>query len=371
VPVVVVERRSPGAAGASGELILGAARQALGRCEPWVTFGDTLVGFLADEPVPARAALARARDPLAGLARVRLLHCVPDDGLPRRVPAAVEHPDRGRLRFLVEPAADIDRWPLRCELLDDPYFAASLGEAGLVVRTTGFVDDPLGALPEGLTIGELRLFGYRLDGGRRVVPIGLFVAPRWPAATLHHVVVWVADDPAEGIAAARTPIGSRVPVQLARLPVPGLESERLFATSAGSPARSLPSGAAVVVSGRLVGAIDAGGWGFGVVAPFGAPGRRWPLTFLPDEEASPPLDLVAVARSREDGVAELEVESGTIRAGRGQLFTAAAGPRVPAGIWVGPARVDADGRMVVEHVSSALLAGPAELCDVSAAGVSR
>lgn len=333
VPIAVVERRGSSPHG-EGELVLDVARADLVDLEPYVTVGDELVGFLAERAVDGED------DPLRGLARVELLHHRERGRLPRRVPCVIR---TASLAFLVEPAADVDRWPLRAVLLDDPYRAAALDGLDAEVHSSGLVDDPLGPLPAGLRIGHLRVFGYR-GGDDRVLPIALHVEPLRRAGAIATVTLWrrsagSAPTPALAIEA--------IAVRLLRLPVPAAGRERYLATSA-SLLTPLRRGAAVVDGERCLGTCEEAGLGYAIVAPFGQPGRRWSLCFVPDAGGAP-IDFVARVRGREGARVNLAPVDATLPVGQGELHLVGISRDMPAALWLGRAEASADGDLVLEH----------------------
>lgn len=333
-----------GRAGPS-ELRLAVSRASLPEgVAPFVTVGDALVGFLtADE---------RPEDQQLG-ARVRLLHAAERGELPRRVPAWIAADD-GPLPVVVEPASTIDAHPLRCVLPADPYRAATIGAGEPAVLTSGLPDDPLGPLPRGLRVGRLRVEGYR-DGAGDVVPIGLFVEPALPPESLHAVVVWVPGGAGSAQAPDVRPLSDGVlfAARSSRLPVASSVRVRWFVTTDVLADAWLGAGAALVHGERLVGVLATAGLGYGIVAPFGQPGRSWPITLLPDD-GGPPIDLTARAVAREGTAVTLEVDGALSRAGAGQAFTGASIPDVPAGLYLGPYVAAAGGGdavvLRIEHV---------------------
>jgi hypothetical protein len=341
--VPVRERRGEAGAGPT-ELLLDLPRAALGTgVAAFVTVGEVLVGFL--EPLP----VLDADDPCRGAARVSLLQRRVRGGLPRRVPAFIDAED-GPLAVVVEPAASIDAWPLRCVLPADPYRAASLRSSDLPVRTSGLGDDPLGPLPPGLSIGALQVYGYAGADGR-VLPIGLFVAPAIPAEAIHAVTVWTGE---RGAAAVVTPRpldgGLLFAARGSRLPVATSVRARWFVTTRELGGAWLRPGAALVHGERLVGVLDTAGLGYGVVAPFGQPGRSWAITLVP-EGGGPPVDVAARALRR-TGRVELELAA-PLDGGfeRGQAFSGAGGRDLPTGLWIGPAALAEPRLLLVEPVA--------------------
>lgn len=327
VPVAVRERRV-GRGEIASELVLAVERRALGAAAPFVTIGDTLVGFLDERAVPG------PDDAFAGAARVALLHHRERGRSPRRVPARIDD-EGGPLGVVVEPATAIDRWPLRCVLPEDPYRAASLPAVDQPVRTTGLADDPLGPLPPDLAIGWLRVYGYEEPSGE-VVPIGLFVEPMLSPDAIHSVVVWTARPVSARELADDRPAAELVPVLSTRLPVASAVRERWFVSTREFGSAWLRSGAALLAGARLVGVLDAAGLGYGMAAPFGQPGRDWPLTLLPDDGGAP-IDLVARAVSRRGELVSLALAAPVAELVRGHAFTGTGGRDLPPGLWIGAA----------------------------------
>jgi hypothetical protein len=333
-----------GRAGAS-ELRLAVSRASLpDGVAPFVTVGDVLIGFLAPPDV-------FDEEPDAG-ARVRLLHASERGRLPRRVPAWIAAED-GPLPVVVEPASTIDAQALRCVLPADPYRAATIGAGEPEVLTSGLADDPLGPLPRGLRIGTLRVEGYR-DAAGDVVPIGLFVEPARPPDSIHAVVVWVPGGAAAAPAPLRRPLdlGVLFAARSSRLPVASSVRTRWFVTTEVLAHAWLREGAALVHGERLVGVLATAGLGYGVVAPFGQPGRSWPLTLLPAGGGSP-VDLTARGLCREGTRVVLTIDGLPPEIGSGLAFTGASIHDVPAGLFLGAYAVvdSADGPVVeIDHV---------------------
>lgn len=327
--LAVLDRRS-NRNGFLDELILDVRRDALPHAMGHVTFGDSLVGFLSPRAV-------EADDPLAGLARVELLGYRSRYRMPRRVPAQIVMGDEAPLAMLVEPSGSIDRWPLRCALLDDPYRAAQLAAGGQSAYTSGLREDPLGVLPAGLGLGTLRVFGYRNEGGR-VLPIDLLIEPSHDPRTLDAVCVWFATAPDAPAAGTRA---RRVPVRLRRLPVPVPNARRFLATVATERA-ALVAGAPVLDGDRLLGVCTEVGERFAVVTEFGSLGESWHLRWWAradseqQEGASVAIRAHAIARDRDRVVFELE--SPLELSSQAEVFTCARSPSLPAGLWLGTAR---------------------------------
>jgi len=332
-----------GRAGPS-ELRLAVSRASLpGGVASFVTVGDALVGFLTADENPEDERLG---------ARVRLLHAAERGQLPRRVPAWIAADD-GPLPVVVEPASTIDAHPLRCVLPADPYRAATIGAGEPTVLTSGLPDDPLGPLPRGLRIGSLRVEGYR-DAAGDVVPIGLFVEPALPPDSLHAVVVWVPSGTASELLPVVRPLsqGALFAARSSRLPVASSVRVRWFVTTDVLADAWLRAGAALVHGERLVGVLATAGLGYGIVAPFGQPGRSWPITLLPDDGRAP-IDLAAPAVARDGTTVTLAVDGPAARFGAGHAFTGASIPDVPAGLYLGPYSVEGDGELAslrIEHV---------------------
>jgi hypothetical protein len=324
--LAVLDRRSS-RNGFLDELILDVRRADLLHAKGYVTFGDSLVGFLSPRAV-------EGDDPLAGLARVELLGHRSRHRMPRRVPAHIAMGDDAPLAMLVEPSGSIDRWPLRCALLDDPYRAAQLAAGGQPAFTSGLREDPLGVLPAGLGLGTLRVFGYRNEGGR-VLPIDLLIEPSHDPRTLDAVCVWFATAPDAPAAGTRA---HSVPVRLRRLPVPVPNARRFLATTA-TATFALVAGAPVLDGGRLLGVCAEVGERFAVVTEFGSRGESWHLRWLvrSDDDAGerPSTAILArvIARDRERVLFQLE--SPAELSGEGDLFTCVRSPALPAGLWLG------------------------------------
>jgi hypothetical protein len=371
----------------------------------FVTVDDRLVGFLE----PGGRAGASTSSTGADAVRVRLLHADrpvarEDDGLwpgrvePVRRVGAVAVPDplasvggqpgAGEpLRFLVEPAASIDPWPLRCTLLDDPYRAARglVGDPP-VVRTASFGLDPLGFVPSGLRLGRLRAWGYPLHGevergaerrlaegddGAEFLPIGLFVEPAVRAAELVRVLLWreraggAGTAPEAGALVGPSPFagGSLESVRVLRIAVPQPLGERWLAWSTAfelaGGGKTPAIGAAVVDGLRLVGTVARSGPGYAVIAPFGEPGERWPLSLM-SENGDDAEVLVAAVVGRTGRTVRARPVHGESRgmrltAGgprRGHAFTGVGGRHLPAGLWLGRFVIDGDGVVVIERADT-------------------
>ena len=339
----VIERRA-GTRDEASELILDLRPEQLVGVAGFATLGDALIGFVDER--------ASAEPEHLGHARVLLLHHVERGRLPRRVPARVELPD-DPLPIVVEPGSAVDAWPLRCVLPADPYRAAALEGVEAEVRTSGLADDPLGALPRGLRIGKLRVYGYRLPDGR-VVPIGLFVEPAFAAETIHALVLWRPRGTAPPARGRPLDDGRRVAVRALRLPVPGAIGERLFVTTTVLGGEPLREHAALTAGERLIGVLGSAGLGYGAVARLGERGRQWPITLLPDDRG-PLRDLVATAVGRQGGAAVFDVGAAELGDfGSGDAFSGPLGVDLPGGLWIGRARRLDERRVAIDDLDSSM-----------------
>ncbi|MEM7205889.1 MAG: hypothetical protein AAF628_36885, partial [Planctomycetota bacterium] len=358
VPCRVVARAGTGGAGRVAVLTLDRRCADVVGHVGFATYGYAIVGFAdprAAGPEPVEVALLHAREAER----------------PRRFAAEVDVEGR-RLRFVIEPSANLDQWPLRCTTIDDPYAASQLRYSGAAVRTAALADDPLGALPPGLRVGSLRVWGY--PGERRHTPIGLFVEPDFSPEAISMVVLWRPAAAAPPPVALRDPLaGGRLePARVLAVPAPPPVGVRwLVHPAPGVPARA---GAALVAEGRLHGTLTSGGRGWGLATPFGRSHRRWSLTLLPDDPSEPPRDLVARSVAV-DGVAAAAVAGGTTGAAApqplarvllevidgpgvllpGALFSGGNGVDCPPGLWVG--RVEPRGRGLAVVVPATPAAG--------------
>jgi hypothetical protein len=321
-PIVcfVTERRRAVMAELPSVVVLDRRASELSGCEPFVTHGDALVGFLD----PAAPAGARQT--------VRLLHDRVSGVRPGRVVAAIEagvQDDSGHeaLRFLVEPASFADAWPLRCDLVEDPYRMAREARARALVRTAagsvpGFAAT---AVPAGLVVGTLRLWGYPGEGGRPLA-VGYYVEPAVDARALASVAVWRRSAlPAAAAPARDLP---RVGARAAALPgAPG----RWYLCTAG-PARA---GAAVVAGERFLGLVERAGATDALAVAFGVERRLWSLILVPHDAGAAPIEIAARSGMRSGSRVELALVGAPRPLPRGALFTGAHGASCPAGLWIG------------------------------------
>lgn len=339
----VVSRGERGAAGLPESLWLDHFAEDLAGCAGYVTYGDQLIGFLADPedaPVGVR-----------NLARVDLLHARPHER-PRRVAAAADV-EGGPLRFVVEPAGRIDRWPLRCRVLEDPYRAAQLRHSGYPVRTAELPGDPLGTVPAQLLLGHMMVWGYADEDS---APIDLFVVPELDARALPAVVVWRPRAAALPLPQSATAV-RQIPVERVAVPPLPPASDRWLLTADRS--RNLPSGAALVRGGRLCGVVEQGGPGFGTAIPLGQSRHAWSLVLLPDRPTASPVFVLAHGVGQDGDVARLVVEVGADRLEPGVLFTGPNGPHFPQGWLIGDAQPE--GAMLRVTIPSDV-AGPLSVC---------
>lgn len=329
----VVERVGRGASGLPSTLYLDRSAEELADSEGFVTFGNDLLGFLAPfEPGPD----AQSPQP----ARVDLLHGKDARGWARPVAAVVDAP-AGPMRFVVEPASRIDRWPLRCRLFEEPYRASRLRHSGEPVRTTTLDGDPLGDVPPGLNLGSLQVWGYPGDAGG--AQIGLFVRPDLDPRLISVVAVWRQRRELSESRLSRAPVAAEHGVSRLRLPAATPVDERWVLTvDAG---RRLPTGGALVRGDMMFGAVEQSGPGFALASPFGGSRRLWSLLLLPDApELAPVPLLVRSAGIPSRGSVRVLVEGGRVADIPGVLFTGANGPHCPLGLMIGRAeRIDVDG----------------------------
>lgn len=307
------------------ELVLDRSYAELADCEPFVTKGETLVGYLL-QPGRGIASADRPEDP----ARVALL------SHPSAAPlcAALSDAGGGELRMVLRPAAVVDPAPLRVDLWDDPYRAARLGRSGNEVRTLALAGDDA-PLPDGLLVGSSVVWGYPQQGGGEALTLGVFVQPPFDPRALSSVVVWQRN-PGEGrkLAASAKPLPPGATGLVYDLPG-AAQGRHLLVVDGGAAA------GAVVHEGRFVGLAHGLAFGCGLVTSFAASRHRWSLLLLPDEPMHPPEELDAEVIGAEANVATLRLRSarpaarGALPAG--QLFTGSNGRDCPAGLWVGHA----------------------------------
>ena len=329
----VVDRVGRGAAGLPSTLYLDRDPAELAGCLEFVTFGDDLVGFIAPPPADDSGA--------PRFARVNMLHGVDEQGWSRPVPGVAEV-QGGEVRFVVEPASHIDQWPLRCRLFEEPYRASRLRNSGAPVRTAALEDDPLGAVPAGLGLGSLQVWGYPGDVGG--AQIGLFVRPELDPRSLSVVVAW---RPRRDVAAGglkTSPVAASHDVSRLRLPGASQATQRwLLGVERG---RRLPPGAAVSAGHMVFGVVEQSGPGFAMASTFGRSRRLWSLLFLPDSRELDPVPLLARSVGGADGGSvRVRIEGDAAVSASGILFTGANGPHCPLGMMVGRSeRATLDGR---------------------------
>jgi len=330
VPLVcrVLERRGGGGGRLPTRLVLDRTVAELAGSLGLVTRGSALVGFL-EEPDPERAGAST-------LAVVRCVHA-PHASAPRRLLAAAAFEDGEPLRFVVEPGSRIDPWPLRIGLLEDPYRASRVQAGGVAVRTLACTVGSV-AVPEGLDLGVLRVWGYAGDASD-VLPVGFFVEPAFDARAVVTVVVW---RPAAAAREAGAP-GDDIDYRLAHgaLLPPGLRAFLLTGREA------TPEGAAVVGrDGQLFGLVEAAGPGDAVAASFATPGRTWSLLLVPDDPDRAPVECTAQVLGARGAQVDVRLAS-PVPPFSGEVLTGAQGLHCPAGLRVGRiASLDASGRVL-------------------------
>lgn len=322
-----------------GRLVLDRTWSEVEACAEWVTVGDHLVGFLAPRGAPDADV------------EVQLLGAwQPGADVPvRRVPANIETVEGSGewLHFLVEPAASIDPWSMRCTLLDDPYRAARLQRDGQMVLTADYPDDPLGPLPAGLRLGILRVWGYEREGAVPV-PIGFFVEALG-AEGLPLVTLWA--DRAGAAAHADNARPLQAGPWLDSVPVEAFElaGGRWFASLPVADTASLRRGAPLLRGLRQVGAVRSAGPGYAIVEPFGAVGAVWDVVCMPSEAGEAgavPRKLSLRVVDANDSLVVLRVEGGrALPAARCRLFTSSVDG--PAGLWLGDAVAKRDDARVL------------------------
>lgn len=307
-----------GGGGAASELILDRSYRELSDCTGWVTFGDGLVGFLA-----AVGRGPAADDEWEDRARVLLLNH------PRSpsVPAFLEDPDLGRLRFSVEAAGSVDRWPLRTRFHEDPYRAVRLGRRDAEVFTDRLQQSVFEVdVPPGLRLGRSRLWGY--EG----LPIGVFVEPEPPLDEVASVVLWRRNAAVPSRLRQPFEVGAASPVRLLQVPTAG--GSRYYVDGIHG---ELPDGAALVDGVRLLGRVHGFAFGTGLGEPFGLLGQRWDVIVLPDDRSQPPRTAVVTVAAAAEGLLELHADGG-LPESVGHLFTGVNGRHCPAGLYLGPVR---------------------------------
>lgn len=326
--VLVASRRGGG--GRVSELLLDHSHAELAACSPWVTKGETLLGWLLRPGFGAAA-----KDSPADPARVQLLNAA---AAPPNL-AGLQLADGGSLRFVVGPAAAVDPAPLRVELWDDPYRAARLQQDGLEVRT--LPRSALDAVPAGLLLGQTRVWGYQATADQQPLTIGVYVLPPFDAAALSHVVVWrPAAAATDRVAPAPFRSRRRVPGLVHDLPG-AVHGRHLLLADA-----SVPTGAAIVQDGLFVGTARGLWFGGGLVTSFALSRQRWSLILLPDAPDLAPIEMAGEVVDGEDERAYLRWRSADARVsprlGAGYLFTGSNGLHCPAGLYIGRATPHAD-----------------------------
>lgn len=333
----VLRSQRIGGGGLPSELQLDRTYEELAGCIDLVTKGSELIGFLA-RPGIGTAAKDRPQDP----ARVLLLN----HSQSRAVAAAVMLRDEAPLHCVVESAAAVDPSPLRTLLHDDPYRAASVRQGGALVRTLQLQASFIAAVPEGLSIGKTRVFGYQRADGESLT-IGIYVDPVNDTRALSYVVAW------QGVPQAQpTELSPRyVTAQLRPLPDGRGGRCSLFADAV------VPDGAAVVMDGRCLGRARGLAFGQGICTSLAASKKPWAVLLLPDDPALPPQELFGEV-VRTDGVqAWFRPRSTVITAGgSGFLFTGANGPFCPAGLLLG--RTETESGRNLLRVETAAQSGP-------------
>lgn len=301
----------------------------LADCEPFVTKGDVLLGFL----LRAGRGLAAEEPPTAG-ARVVLLN----HPAARAVAAGIELPGGTTLRVVVDSAATVDPAALRVSLWEDASRAAHLDADGLEVRTVPLTGLP-GELPAGLWLGRTRVWGYQgLDDGLPL-PIGVFVAPPIEPSALSHVVVW-RRRAGGAIETGNTGAAHTDRLQATVLDLPGATAGRHLLAAHGA----VPDGAAVVQDGSFLGTARGLSFGLGLVTSFAASRQPWNLLLLPDDPAARPREIRGeVEAAGPNGDALLRWRGDTIDGPHrslppGELFTGSNGPHCPSGLYVGRLR---------------------------------
>lgn len=339
--VVASERRGRGGGGGGqpSELRLDRTYAELAGCCEFVTKGNVLLGFLQKS---GRG--EAADDPPEALARVLLLN----HASARSVAAVVNLPQGGALRMVVKPAAAVDPAPLRVDLWDDPYRAASLDRPGMPVTTIALPSLP-GEPPAGLWLGRTRIWGYEAAEGVEALTIGVFVVPPFEPRALSHVVAWrrrlAADDPARILESpgeqSRTPARQETRHAAYVWDLPGAVNGRHLL----SCDCAVPDGAAVVQDGICLGTARGLSFGLGLVTSFAASRQQWNLLLLPQEANLRPHEITGQVLESQNGVAILRWRGDSFdgvgeRLPSGYLFTGSNGPHCPPGLFLGFARSD-------------------------------
>lgn len=335
--VLSASRRGGG--GRMSELLLDHSYAELDGCD-LVVKGDQLIGFLMqpgrgyakdDLPSdPARVALCNHRD------APRLYAGIEADG----------GQDAAPLRFVVRAGASADPAPMRVELWSDPYRAAKLGEAGLLVRTKRLdFGAGRGRVPADLVLGRAKVWGYDGRKADDVLTIAVYVEPLFEPQALSHVVLWRARG-------RRREAGSTLRAHRRAAAVvydlPGSDRGRHLLVSDGA----IPDGAAVVEDGMLLGVAQGLCMGSGLMTSFFSSRRRWSLLFLPDGEGQPVLELSGVLERAADNRAWVRWEGPPREQvpmqAAGHLFTGSNGRFCPAGLWIGRASMGRFDQRILE-----------------------
>lgn len=324
-----------GGGGRLSELLLDHSYRELGcsgELEAWerlVVKGDQLLGFLM-EPGRGRAKDDLPTDP------ARVMLCNHRDA--PRLFAGLDL-SGAALKFVVRAGAVADPAPLRVDLWDDPYRAAQLDEANLVVRTRAleFGRDHYG-VPPGLSLGRARVWGYDDPQTAAVLAIGVYVEPGFEPRALSHVVLWRAEGHLDRTRVS--PLRARARAASVLYDLPGADRGRHLLVCG----RDVPDGAAVTQRGVLLGTARGLSFGDALVTAFPASRQRWSLLFLPDDPAARVVELSGVVERAEGDVAWVRWEGpprdDVLRLGAGFLFTGSNGRCCPSGLWIGRASAD-------------------------------
>jgi hypothetical protein len=323
--VVAVGGRG-GGGGAPCELRLDRTYAELADCLPFLTQGESFIGFLPQPGGPGAA-----DDVAADAARVLL----PNHPLAPPLHAEVAVSPTNRSRVVVRPAAAADPAPVRVDLWDDPYAAARMERAMLPVWTRA-VAGSASPVPGGLRLGATRIWGYAQTAEDEALTLGVFVAPEPRAASLSHVVAWRRD-------LAGAPVEPSVAPAFAPGVVhelPGMAAGRFLLVAEGDVA----DGAAVACDGALLGLAKPLAFGSGLVTAFATSRQPWNLLLAPDAVDAPPLELRGVV-VRTDGDRAFVRRDGDLLAlpalpAGGELFTGSNGAHCPAGLWIGRCEAD-------------------------------